>query len=106
AEVFGTRDYGRIYSTSQLVTTLGVAGCPALIGLMFETSGGYGVPFVGAAALTMIGLVILALFATPRRWAASRSRHLVEPGAGWWCRQTCAAQHSHLCWGRSLFFLR
>ena len=67
AEVFGTRDYGRIYSTSQLVTTLGVAGCPALIGLMFETSGGYGVPFVGAAALTMIGLVILALFATTRR---------------------------------------
>jgi len=67
AEVFGTRDYGRIYSTSQLVTTLGVAGCPALIGLMFETSGGYGVPFVGAAALTMIGLVILALFAATRR---------------------------------------
>ena len=28
AERFGTRDYGRIYSTSQLVTMVGVAGCP------------------------------------------------------------------------------
>ena len=36
AETFGTRDYGRIYSTSQLVTMAGVAGCPALIGMVYE----------------------------------------------------------------------
>ena len=41
AERFGTRDYGRIYSTSQLVTVMGVAGCPPLIGLLYEASGGY-----------------------------------------------------------------
>ena len=46
AERFGTRDYGRIYSTSQLVTVVGVAGCPPLIGLLYEASGGYTVPFL------------------------------------------------------------
>ena len=49
AERFGTRDYGRIYSTSQLVTMVGVAGCPPLIGLLYEASGGYAVPFLAVA---------------------------------------------------------
>ena len=48
AERFGTRDYGRIYSTSQLVTVVGVAGCPPLIGLLYEASGGYTVPFLAS----------------------------------------------------------
>ena len=67
AERFGTRDYGRIYSTSQLVSVIGVAGCPALIGLLYEASGGYGVPFAVAAGLTMVGFLVLALFVTTRR---------------------------------------
>ena len=52
AERFGTRDYGRIYSTSQLVTVVGVAGCPPLIGLLYEASGGYAMPFLAVAGLT------------------------------------------------------
>jgi predicted MFS family arabinose efflux permease len=67
AESFGTRDYGRIYSTSQLITMLGVAGCPAAIGLIYETSGGYKAPFLAIAALTTLGLAILALGASKRR---------------------------------------
>jgi MFS family permease len=67
AERFGTRDYGRIYSTSQLFTMLGVAGCPPLIGQLYEASGGYAVPFLVAAALTLVGLAILAVFGTLRR---------------------------------------
>jgi predicted MFS family arabinose efflux permease len=67
AEAFGTRDYGRIYSTSQLVTMAGVAGCPALIGMVYDLSGGYAVPFLAVAALSMIGLAVLAACATPRR---------------------------------------
>ena len=51
AERFGTRDYGRIYSTSQLVTVMGVAGCPPLIGLLYEASGGYALPFLAVAGL-------------------------------------------------------
>jgi MFS family permease len=67
AERFGTRDYGRIYSTSHLMTMAGVAGCPPLIGLLYEASGGYGLPFLAAAALSLVGLAVLALFAAVRR---------------------------------------
>ena len=67
AERFGTRDYGRIYSTSQLVTVVGVAGCPPLIGLLYEASGGYAVPFLAVAGLTLVGLAVLGVLrgATP-----------------------------------------
>jgi MFS family permease len=67
AERFGTRDYGRIYSTSQLVTVTGVAGCPALIGAIYEASGGYTVPFLVVAAASLLGLAVLALFGAARR---------------------------------------
>jgi sugar phosphate permease len=67
AETFGTRDYGRIYSTSQLVTMAGVAGCPALIGVVYEMSGGYAAPFLGVAGLTMIGFAVLATCGSVRR---------------------------------------
>jgi MFS family permease len=66
AERFGTRDYGRIYSTSQLVAVVGVAGCPALVGLMYEWSEGYLVPFLAIAITTLIGLAVLALYAGAR----------------------------------------
>jgi MFS family permease len=61
AERFGTRDYGRIYSTSQVITVVGVASCPALIGLLFEVSGGYTTPFIASAAVTLLGYAVLAL---------------------------------------------
>jgi MFS family permease len=61
AERFGTRDYGRIYSTSQLVSVIGVAGCPPLIGLLYEATGGYTAPFIVVAGLTMVGFAVLAL---------------------------------------------
>ncbi len=67
AERFGTRDYGRIYSTSQLVTVMGVASCPALIGMMYEWSGGYTAPFLAAAAVSLVGLIVLGLFGSARR---------------------------------------
>jgi MFS family permease len=63
AERFGTRDYGRIYSMSQLVTMVGVAGCPALIGLMYEMSGDYQLPFLVVAGVTLVGFWVLAAFA-------------------------------------------
>jgi predicted MFS family arabinose efflux permease len=67
AERFGTRDYGRIYSTSQLVTVVGVASCPVLIGVLYEASGDYAVPFLAATAVTMVGFAVLGLFGTGRR---------------------------------------
>ena len=68
-ERFGTRDYGRIYSASQLMTVAGLAACPALVGLLYETSGGYAVPFLASALATLVGLAVLAAFAGPRRLA-------------------------------------
>ena len=63
AERFGTREYGRIYSMSQMVTVLGVAGCPALIGLLYELSDGYQLPFLVSAAITLAGLAVLEFYA-------------------------------------------
>jgi predicted MFS family arabinose efflux permease len=66
AEAFGTRDYGRIYSTSQFVTVLGVASGPALVGLLYEASAGYTVPYLATAGASLIGFAIL-LFSGPAR---------------------------------------
>jgi MFS family permease len=70
AERFGTREYGRIYSSSQMVTVVGVAGCPALIGALYERSDGYQVPFLVIAAITLAGFAVLALY-TGRRVSAA-----------------------------------
>ncbi|HWB44224.1 MAG TPA: MFS transporter [Hyphomicrobiaceae bacterium] len=66
AERFGPRDYGRIYSTSQLVTMIGVAGGPALVGCMYEATGGYVVPFLAISALTLIGFAVFAVYGSER----------------------------------------
>jgi MFS family permease len=67
AERFGTRDYGRIYSMSQLVTMIGVAGCPALIGVMYQASGDYEMPFLVVCGGSLLGFLTLWLFADRRR---------------------------------------
>ena len=59
AEAFGTRDYGRIYATSQFVSVLGVASGPALLGLLYESDGGYTVAYLAAAACSLVGFAIL-----------------------------------------------
>jgi predicted MFS family arabinose efflux permease len=71
AERFGTREYGRIYSSSQMVTVLGVAGCPALIGVLYELSDGYQVPFLVVAAITLAGFAVLGLYTGPRASATA-----------------------------------
>jgi MFS family permease len=61
AERFGVRDYGRIYSRSQLVATLGVAGGPLFIGALHDVVGGYGIAFAVAGAASVVGAVTLSL---------------------------------------------
>jgi MFS family permease len=67
AEAFGSREYGRIYSVSQLVTVIGVAAGPALIGFIFVASGGYEWPYLATAASTLLGATILTLAGPARR---------------------------------------
>jgi MFS family permease len=61
AEAFGTKDYGRIYSTSQFIGVLGLAGGPALLGFLYEAGGGYTGAYLTAAACSLVGFSILFL---------------------------------------------
>jgi MFS family permease len=65
ADRFGTVEYGRIYSMSQFIVMVGVAGGPAIMGVFYDWSGGYTWPFVAMAAATLTGFTIL-LFGTRR----------------------------------------
>jgi MFS family permease len=64
AEAFGVRDYGRIFSLSQLLTTLGVAAGPALLGLLYDGFGGYTAAF-GLAVCASIGALFALLSMGP-----------------------------------------
>jgi MFS family permease len=60
AERFGVRDYPRIFSRTQLVTVVGTAGGPLLLGLLRDHAGGYRTSYLAAAACSIIGAVVLA----------------------------------------------
>jgi hypothetical protein len=61
-ERFGTRDYGRIYALSQLVSVWGLAGGATLVGLIYEASGGYEAPYTAIALTSLAGLAVLAAY--------------------------------------------
>ena len=61
AERCGVRDYPRIYSRSQFVGLVGVAGGPLLLGWLYDVSGSYQTPYLAAAACCTVGVGILAL---------------------------------------------
>jgi MFS family permease len=69
AEAFGVRDYGRIYSSSQLVGVFGYGLGPALAGFLYEASGGYTVPYLALALGSVVGLFTLALSGPTRQVA-------------------------------------
>jgi MFS family permease len=69
AEAFGVRDYGRIYSISQLIGVFGYALGPALAGFLYEAAGGYTVPYLAIAAGSLIGMGVLALSGPTRQVA-------------------------------------
>jgi MFS family permease len=61
AEAFGVRDYGRIYSSSQLAGVFGYGLGPALAGFLYEGSGGYTLPYLALAGGSLVGLFLLGL---------------------------------------------
>ena len=65
AEKFGTREYGRIYSMSQLIATAGVAGGPVAVGVLYDLAGNYFWPFIMMSLATFAGLAIM-IFGTRR----------------------------------------
>ena len=59
AEAYGVRDYARLYSRSNLVATLGIAGGPAVMGLVHDLTGSYGPAFGVAAAASLVAVPVL-----------------------------------------------
>ena len=57
AETYGIREYSRVYSLSQLVTTVGVGLGPMVLGFV-DDAAGYGLAFSLAAAASLLALVL------------------------------------------------
>ncbi|MEM7216818.1 MAG: MFS transporter [Pseudomonadota bacterium] len=75
-EGFGLRAYARLYATANAVSTIGVGGGPALLGLLFASSG-YAVAFCAAAACTTlatIGVLIAGPVPDPQRLGSESLR--------------------------------
>lgn len=72
ADAFGVVDYARTYAFAQLFTTIGVGGGPALLGVLFDLSGGWTLSYlVAAVASAGAGLM---LYATTRPRYATNVR--------------------------------
>lgn len=56
---FGVLDYPRLYSRSQFVGTLGIAGGPYVLGLLHDHAGGYTTAYLVASAAAVVGAAIL-----------------------------------------------
>jgi hypothetical protein len=81
---FGVADYGRIYSRSQLVATLGVAGGPLFIGALHDVVDGYGIAFAVRGGASLVAAGVLAVSGptrVPRRPEPPSSWHPQHPGA-------------------------
>jgi MFS family permease len=66
AETFGVRDYAKIYSVNQLITSVGVAAGPFLTGWLRDRSG-YELSYSVAAGLSLVGGAALLSAGSVRR---------------------------------------
>jgi MFS family permease len=71
ADGFGVKAYPRIFSLSNALTVLGVAGGPALLGIVFDASGYRAAYFTAGAASVLALLAMTAAGAAPVRRAAA-----------------------------------
>jgi MFS family permease len=59
AEAFGVRDYARLYSVNSLLSTIGVAAGPFVVGLIHDTAGGYPAAYVVTACLSVGAMFVM-----------------------------------------------
>lgn len=59
ADVFGILDYPRIFSRSQLVSTIGVAGGPFVLGVLRDASDGYGPAYLAATVTSLAASAVI-----------------------------------------------
>jgi MFS family permease len=60
ADAFGVLDYARIYSVNSLLSTVGVAAGPFVVGLLHDTAGGYQAAYLVAAGLSVAAMGVMA----------------------------------------------
>ncbi|MDQ3385066.1 MAG: MFS transporter [Actinomycetota bacterium] len=60
ADVFGVRDYPRIFATSQLVSTVGIASGPFVLGILRDATDGYLLAYLAATTLSLAASVVVA----------------------------------------------
>ncbi len=58
AQAFGLRNYSRIYSLGNMVSTIGMAAGPLAIGLTHDWLGGYGGAYVFAAVVSLLSAAL------------------------------------------------
>jgi predicted MFS family arabinose efflux permease len=78
ADVFGVRDYPRIFATSQLVSTVGVAGGPYLIGVLRDATDGYRAAYLVASGISLVAAAVI-LAGGPFRTAPTAARSEPRP---------------------------
>lgn len=75
AEAFGVKAYARIFSLSNAITVLGVAGGPVVLGLIYDWQD-YRVAYLGAMGLSLLAWVMMfAAGPTPTEAPAEAARH-------------------------------
>ena len=60
ADRFGVLDYPRIFSRAQLITVIGTAGGPLLLGWLHDSAGGYRTSYLVAAVASLVGAGVIA----------------------------------------------
>ena len=71
AEAFGVRDYARLYSVNSLLSTVGVAAGPFLVGVLHDVTGGYTAAYVVAAGLSVGAMLVMVAAGPVTRYSAS-----------------------------------
>ncbi|MGA1035196.1 MAG: MFS transporter [Ilumatobacteraceae bacterium] len=61
AERFGVREYPRLFSRTQFVSLIGVAGGPWLLGWLHDVAGGYETAYVVAGVMSLAGVFVFII---------------------------------------------
>ena len=76
AEVFGVRDFPRIFSLSQLISTAGVAGGPLVLGVLRDATDGYAAAYLFAMVISLAASAVLVAGGALHESDALREREL------------------------------
>ena len=65
AETYGQINYSRIYGLSNLLTTVGIASGPFLLGILYTYTGNYGAAYMLASLAGLVGFIVFKAVLKP-----------------------------------------